>query len=141
MYKRVFVDANIILDIFDNKRVFYQASMKFYEYALLNKIELFTSCDIVTTVYYVDSKNGKDSALTKIEDINHILKVIEFSNYEVMQTCKLMKEDKNYCDLEDTIQYILAKKKRCDLILSNDKNFYASDIEVLSSEEFLNNLN
>lgn len=39
-------------------------------------------------------------------------------------------------NLEDTIQYILAKKENCNLILSNDENFYAKDIEVISSEEF-----
>jgi predicted nucleic acid-binding protein len=50
-----------------------------------------------------------------------------------------MKENKKNKDLEDTLQYILAKKENCDLIISNDENFYADDIEVISSEEFLKN--
>jgi predicted nucleic acid-binding protein len=49
-----------------------------------------------------------------------------------------MKENKKYKDLEDTIQYVLAKKEGCDLIISNDENFYADDIEIMSSEEFYN---
>ena len=37
---------------------------------------------------------------------------------------------------EDTIQYIMAKKEGCDLIISNDKNFVSKDIKLLISEKF-----
>ena len=137
MYKKIFLDANILLDTFSTNRPNYIYSFKSYEYILKDiGIELFTSCDIITTIYYVGIKFDKSSILDKIIDVNKTLKVIDFSNKEIAQTCTLMKENKNYKDLEDTIQYILAKKQNCDLIISNDENFYASDIEVISSEEF-----
>ena len=47
-----------------------------------------------------------------------------------------MLEDNDYTDLEDTIQYGMAKKYNCELIISNDKNFVAKDMKILSSEEF-----
>jgi predicted nucleic acid-binding protein len=137
MYKKIFFDANIILDIFDSTRVRYMESSKIYRYLLDKEISLFTSCDIITTLYYIDVKKYKEKTLDKIIDINKTLKVIDFSNKEVAQTCFLMKENKKYKDLEDTMQYILAKKENCDLIISNDENFYADDIEIMSSEEFL----
>jgi len=137
MYKRIFLDANILLDTLSVNRPFSSYSVKGYLYILDHEgIELFTSCDIITTLYYVGSKIDKDVILDNIEVFNKTLKVIEFSNKEVAQTCTLMKENKNYQDLEDTMQYILAKKQNCDLIISNDENFYAEDIEVISSEEF-----
>jgi len=70
--------------------------------------------------------------------INQTLIIIEFSNKEVEETCNLMLEDSDYKDLEDTIQYIMAKKYECDLIISNDKNFMSKDIKLMSSEEFYN---
>ena len=136
MYKNIFIDANIILDIFDSSRPFYDYSLKFYNYVLVNKYKLFTSCDIITTLYYVESKKNRQDALLKIREVNKILKVVEFSNKEVEQTCKLMLEDSHYSDLEDSMQYVLAKKLDCDLILSNDKNFVSKDIKLLSSKEF-----
>ncbi len=136
MYRSIFFDANIILDIFDKERVSHGYSKKAYDYVLEQNFKLFTSCDIITTLYYIGSKKDKKVALANIEGINKILKVIDFSNKEVAQTCSLMKTDKKYEDLEDTIQYILAKKEGCDLIISNDENFYASDVKVVSSEEF-----
>jgi predicted nucleic acid-binding protein len=139
MYKRIFLDANILLDLFSSVRPSHVYSLQSYRY-ILNQgdIQLFTSCDIITTLYYVGAKLDKHLILDRIEGINKILKVIEFSNKEVSQTCSLMKENKKYKDLEDTMQYILAKKENCDLIISNDENFYAKDIEIMSSEEFYN---
>jgi predicted nucleic acid-binding protein len=137
MYKRIFLDANILLDTFSTNRPSHLYSFKSYEYILKDiNIKLFTSCDIITTIYYVGTKFDKSSILDRIVEVNKTLKVIEFSNKEVSQTCTLMKENKKYKDLEDTMQYILAKKENCDLIISNDENFYADDIEGISSEEF-----
>ena len=135
MYKRIFLDANILLDTFSTNRPSHLYSFKSYEYILKDiNIKLFTSCDIITTIYYVGTKFDKSSILDKIVEVNKTLKVIDFSNKEVAQTCTLMKKNKKYKDLEDTMQYILAKKENCDLIISNDANFYADDIEIMSSK-------
>ena len=133
---KILIDANILLDIFNNERPFYGYSLAFYEYALKRQYPLFTSCDLITTIYYINSKKDKSQALLNIQDTNKTLKVIEFSNKEIEETCNLMLEDSDYKDLEDTIQYIMAKKQQCDLIISNDKNFVSKDIKILSSEEF-----
>ena len=135
-YKKVFLDANIILDIFDEQRVFYKPSSLAVAYLLEEQTELFTSCDIITTLYYLLSKKDKNFALESIENINQLCTVIEFTNIEIAQSCKLMRKN-NCIDLEDTIQYIMAKKANCDLILSNDKGFVSKDIELLSSSEFV----
>jgi predicted nucleic acid-binding protein len=133
---RIFLDANIILDTLDDLRPYHLSSLNLYRYILSNKFELFTSCDIITTVYYVNSKKDKKKALLNIKDTNKILKVIEFSNREIEDTCNLMLEDCDYKDLEDTIQYIMAHKYNCDMIISNDKNFVSKDINLMTSEQF-----
>jgi predicted nucleic acid-binding protein len=135
MYKKIFFDANILLDLFDVNRVSHSYSKKAYEHAIKN-CELFTSCDIITTLYYIGHKIDKNHILQNIQAVNKTLKIIEFSNQEVEQTCNLMLQNLQYKDLEDTMQYILAKKYECDLIVSNDVDFYSQDIKVLSSKEF-----
>ena len=140
MYKKVFIDANIFIDTNDKNRVAYEESLKIIHYLIENGIAIYTSCDLITTIYYILAKNNKENALASIEQISTFTNIIEFSNKEVKETCKLMREDKKYKDLEDTMQYLLAKKENCELILSNDKGFYASDIEVLSSKAFSSRL-
>ena len=132
---KVFVDANVILDRYDINRPFYKYSFKTYEYLILN-CQIFTSCDLITTIYYINSKQNKTQALLNIQAINKTLKIIEFSNKEVEETSDLMLEEPSFKDLEDTIQYIMAKKEGCDLIISNDKNFVSKDIKLMTSEKF-----
>ena len=136
MFKTIFFDTNIIVDIFDDSRNSHPYSLKTHAYIIDQKINLYTSCDIITTIYYILSKRDKQKALSQIEDINQTLKVVEFANKEVKLTCALMRKDSDYHDLEDTMQYILAQKMECDLIISNDKNFTSKDIKIMSSEEF-----
>lgn len=134
--KHIFIDTNVILDIFNPFRPTHDISKTLYKYLLSNSFVLYTSCDIITTLYYIESKRSKAQALKNIQNINKTLKVIEFSNKEVEQTCQLMLDDKDYTDLEDSIQYILAKKLKCDLIISNDKNFTSKDVKLLTSQQF-----
>ncbi len=137
-YKRVFLDANIILDMYDEKRPFHVESSEAISMLLQQKdVDIFTSCDIITTLYYVLSKKGKMDALNSILDINELCTVIEFGNREIEESCRLLKSNKNFTDLEDTIQYIMAKKASCDLILSNDKGFVSDGVDLMSSGEFL----
>lgn len=134
--KSIFIDANIFIDIFNLNRKNHTYSIEFYRYAIQNRYKLFTSCDLISTIYYIDSKNDKKQALLNIQNINQTLTIIEFSNKEIEETCNLMLKDKSYKDLEDTIQYIMAKKQKCDMIISNDINFASKDIKLLTSGEF-----
>lgn len=140
MYKKVFVDANIFLDLINQERPYSQYSLSFYAFAINQEMGLFTSCDLITTIYYLDSKRDKKIALDNIEELNKTLDIIDFSNQEIAQACRLMRKNNNYKDLEDTMQYVLARKEGCDLIISNDKEFYAEGIPVMSSKEFTEHL-
>ena len=138
--QKIFLDTNIIADVFDETRPFHTESSKALERCFSMGLELLTSCDIITTLYYVYSKKSKQLALQKIEAINRVLGVIEFSNTEVAHTCNLMLSDPKFKDLEDTIQYILAKKSGCDCIITNDLNFYSPEVARFTSREFLEQL-
>jgi predicted nucleic acid-binding protein len=141
MYSKVFLDANILIDINDEKRDPEKIALQILDFLVSNEIKVFTSCDLITTIYYILSKKDRLEALEKIEQINLFCKIIEFGNSEVLETTTLMRNNPKFKDLEDTIQYVLAKKIECDLIISNDKNFISEDIELLTTKEFLEKIN
>lgn len=128
VYKKVFIDANIFIDINDELRENYQQSLELLNFFLQKNVAVYTSCDLITTIYYILSKKGKLHALESIEKLNKICKVIELSNKDIEKTTQLMRENENFRDLEDTLQYVLAQKVECDLIVSNDKAFYSKEI-------------
>jgi len=137
MYKHIFLDANVLADIYDESRPFCQYSKEAVNSLLAKEqTELYTSCDIITTIYYIDSKKDKQKALDHIISINEWCTVVEFGNTEVTKSCRLMKQNHKFTDLEDTIQYVMAKKIEADLILSNDADFVSDGIELMNTEQF-----
>ena len=135
--KKIFLDANIFNDIFDTTRKTYKFSKALFDYALQNNIKIYTSCDIVTNIYYITSKyTSKDIVLKSLNSLKELIYIIPFAKDELSQTIALMQDDKDYDDMEDAIQYILAKQEKCDMIITNDKKFTSKKIRALSSEQF-----
>ena len=127
---RVFIDTNIFLDLI-LKRTFYKEAM-----LLLNAIEqkIFRGYILDITILNIDYIAKK-----QITDIREFLDIIN-------QTCIIKGASNSMIrdalvidnsDLEDNLQYLMAKESRCEVIITNDKNFYSKDIEILSSLEFL----
>ena len=137
MFERVFLDANVLIDLYDETRPYHSHSLQAVSDLLKREsVELFTSCDIITTIYYIDSKRDKKTALEHIREINGWCNIVEFGNKEVEESCRLMTENGAFDDLEDTLQYVMAHKIGADLILSNDSEFVSDDIPVMRTDAF-----
>jgi predicted nucleic acid-binding protein len=78
--------------------------------------------------------------LAQILLLNQFCKILPFDNHLLQVSCELMINDSDYTDLEDTIQYILAKQSEADLFITNDKGFVAKEITKMSSEAFLQHI-
>ena len=140
---RLFIDANVLIDVIDASRPHSRSSAALFAWLIehQNRYELFTSCDLLTTVYYLTRKHlNPQEALHKIKILNRTLTLVEFGNVEVDEAISLMERYPQYTDLEDTIQYVIARKKRCDYILTNDQGFASEDIPLLSSDLALETL-
>jgi predicted nucleic acid-binding protein len=135
MYKKVFLDANVLIDAYDMTRPLSAFSKQALTTLLgYEEVELYTSCDIITTIYYLRVKQDREKALDDIIQINSFCKIIEFGNLEVIKSCKLIKENRKFKDLEDTLQFVMAQKVGADLILSNDQAFVSEAIELMSTK-------
>lgn len=136
--KKIFFDANIFNDIFDDKRTTHLQSKEALMFALQNDIMVYTSCDIATNIYYITSKyTTKIKALDALDVLTNTVEIIPFAKDELSLAIKLMQKDSDYKDMEDTIQYVLAQQMHCDLIVTNDKRFVAKEIETVDSSGFM----
>jgi len=138
---RIFLDANVLIDIIaDNPRPSTPQSSALYTHLIQNpdRYILYTSCDLFTTVYYVLHRGGnKASVLKSLKTLNRFINVIEFGNEEIEEAIYLMEKNPAFADLEDTIQYVMARRKRCDYIITNDARFFSHDVPMLGSGEAL----
>ena len=140
---KIFFDANILIDISDNTRPSYKESRALLDNFMDNieQYTFYTSCDLMTTVYYIlRQKLNKEETLAQIKLMNQLIHVVEFGNVEIDEAIELMERNKKYTDLEDTIQYVMARKEKCDYIITNDKSFASGDVPILSSKEALKEL-
>ena len=128
--KKIFFDANVLIDFIDPNRNKHKKAVEFIKENVGNFF--YTSCDILTTIYYVASKNKCENMLDKLEYVLKLVKIINFSNELALKTIEVMRKDKNFKDFEDALQYKLAQSIKADLIVTNDKNFYSPDIEIIA---------
>ena len=136
--KKIFFDANIFNDIFDDSRSSHNVSKEAFARCMQKKFQIYTSCDIATNIYYITAKyTTRENALHALESVKKIANIIPFGVDELTQTIALMREDESYKDFEDAIQYILALNTQCDVIVSNDKGFVAKDVDCMTSEQFM----
>ncbi len=133
--KKVFFDANILLDIIITERKGNPYAKKLWRHLVLNSIDIVVSEDILTNVFYI-SKNKKD-ALTFFKLIQNSWKIVPFGKNVISSAIELTLE-KNL-DLEDVLQCLCAKENSCDLFVTNDKRFYDCGIKIVAYDYFEKN--
>lgn len=121
---KIFLDANICLDLLDSKR---QTARKSIEWYMQNKdseeIEFYFSSDFITTFYYILTQKRKYNPKDVIATIDALsFEIIPF--YLSHSDFILAKEsfiDGIFDDFEDLMILHSAVRLGCDSFVSNDK--------------------
>ena len=137
MIKKIFFDANIILDMIDSDRGNVDMVKKLVYNALMKDILLYTSCDILSNVYYVGRKKLAKNIL--VEEMLRILKIFDIVAIDKTLAKKALLENQmnHALDFEDLLQQECAEVTQCDLIVTNDKKFVKGAVQHLSLLEAL----
>ncbi len=134
--KHIYLDTNIIIDIFAARAPHDIAAIELYRLAKDNKIKIYISAESFTTIYY----------LLKISKIAHNKCLMIFQ--DLMKTTSVMNTDGSiinkaihigFNDFEDGVQYVSAKSNsKINLIVTRDKKgFKKSDIPVTDANQAL----
>ena len=137
MIKKLFFDANIILDMLDSDRGNVKMVRALVYNALMKDIALYTSCDILSNVYYVGRKKIEKSVL--VEEMLRILEIFDIVAIDktLAKNALLENKIKLPSDFEDLLQGQCAMVSECDLIITNDKKFVEGQVKHISLEEAL----
>ena len=131
--KKVFFDANILLDIIIRERKGYQDAKKLWKYLVLENIDIVISEDILTNVFYI-SKNKKDT-LIFFKLIQNRWEITPFGEKIISDAIEHSFE--NNLDLEDVLQCFCAKENGCHLLITNDKRFHDCGMTLMTTKDFL----
>ncbi len=132
--KNIFVDSDILLDIFLQREPFYQFAQKLLNQGKNKEIEINTSALIVANIYYITAKAlGKSEAK---DIISKLLKMLTVLPLEAESISLAMSS--NFSDFEDAIQHFTAMRHECDVIITrNLKHYKKSMLPVMSAEQYI----
>jgi predicted nucleic acid-binding protein len=130
---RIFVDANIILDVLLEREDFFEESKEVMALCKLQKSAL--APHTISNIFFITrkdftAKERKEILLNILEYIN----IVPTGKYQVVQALKNDKIE----DFEDALQLECAREFNADFIVSRDTDGFANtDIEVITPLEFV----
>ncbi|MDB4901051.1 MAG: PilT protein [Mucilaginibacter sp.] len=134
IYKNIFIDSDIFLDLLLTRRPFDRFSELLLQQGKTGQFKLCTSTLILANIYYLIAKNfNKQIAKKELKVLTGIIRMLPFEPDDVE-----MALNSEHVDFEDTIQFFIANKHSCDLIISrNIKHYKKFSLPVLTAEQFL----
>lgn len=134
---KVFLDANVLVSVLNKEYPVFTYSSRVLSLADISKYKFYTSPICLAIAYYfAEKKSGNAQARHKIDLLVSKLQITMVNDKTVRNTNK----NKKVHDFEDGLQYYSAVQSGCKYIVTeNIKDFYFSEIEVLTSEQFLRN--
>lgn len=136
MAYKIFLDTNIVLDIFHHERPFHKDAIELFYYLDENKITAFFSESVLTTMAYVLRKSMSMSQINKII-LNLNKKVILLSCFPLLINASISNDPP---DFEDALLYEIALHHQMDyFITSNIKDFRSiqrANLPVMNAKNF-----
>jgi predicted nucleic acid-binding protein len=116
MAKCIFVDSDVLIDVFSKREPFYNDSAYFLEMAE-NKVFLaFTSPLIVANVYYVLQRfSAKETAMASIRKIRTFMGIVDMNQRIVDRAI-----NSSFPDFEDALQIYSAENAVMDIIVTRN---------------------
>lgn len=132
--KKVFIDTDIILDLFTQREPFYLPAAKLFTLIESRRIRGYVSSLIFSNLYYIIRKQrSREKAISILRKLKTLVTVLSVDDAIIELALS-----SQFSDFEDAIQYQTAKQHRIDCIITrNIKDFKESDIEALTPDMFL----
>ena len=132
--KHIFLDTNIIVDIFAARAPHDIAAIELYRLAKDNKIKIYISAESFTTIYYIlrINKIAHNKCLMIFQDLLKTTTVMTTNELIISKAVH-----RGFDDFEDGVQFISAKSNsKINLIVTRDKKgFKKSDVAIADANQ------
>jgi len=132
--KHIFLDTNIIIDIFAARAPHDIAAIELYRLAKDNKIKIYISAESFTTIYYIlrINKIAHNKCLMIFQDLLKTTTVMTTNELIISKAVNI-----GFDDFEDGVQFISANSNsKINFIVTRDKKgFKKSDIPIADANQ------
>ena len=139
MVNKIFIDSDVVIDFFTDRKPFANPASEIFELNEQGKIQLYLSAASVNNIYYIVRRFlGHKETLKVIEELTEMTEIVGTTKKEILQALK-----NDFKDFEDSIQYSCAVTiKGLEAILTrNVKDYSNSKIAIFTPENYLKTKN
>jgi predicted nucleic acid-binding protein len=136
-YKHLFLDSDVLLDWLLKSEPFSSFTQTLVNESITRHFKVSTSALIIANINYIlSNRTSVSNARQNIKMLINLINILPFEgdiiNLALAST---------FADFEDSIQYHIALKYNCDVIITrNIKDYKRSTIPVLTAEQLLRTL-
>ena len=132
--KKIFIDTNILLDVFLHREPFADASAAVFADCESGKSKGTVSAISLDNLHYILSRHiGKSKALEAVRIVLNIFTVVPLDEKVLHLAAGLLHKD-----FEDAIQLQSAIRAEANCIITRDANHFPKDkLPILSPSEYL----
>jgi predicted nucleic acid-binding protein len=133
----IFLDADILLDVFAERRPFYRDAARILSLVEERQIEGCTSALIFAHLYYIIRKlRSRDIALTHLRKLHSLITVLPVDERSIDYAL-----NSAMADFEDAIQFHTAKHHHIKYIITRNTKDYKperkSNITISTADDYL----
>ncbi|MBM3710551.1 MAG: PIN domain-containing protein [Actinobacteria bacterium] len=135
MSMKLFLDADIILDVIFKREPHFIDSQKVMSLVERDLFHGYTSSLIIANCYYIISSNkDQKTAIKAITKLRSVLTILPFTDKEIGESLS-----SDIKDFEDGIQYFICINNNIDyLVTRNIADYKDMEINALTPKDFLN---
>lgn len=116
----IFVDTNVLVGGYSGDVRFKKdEACLHYLYLLTDKRLYISSLSVAQLISMLQKKKKNDEIVRIVRDLQHRFNVIDFAARDIDAALV-----ENGGDIEDNVQYVLARKQKCSIIITNNFKDY-----------------
>ena len=116
----IFVDTNVLVGGYSGDARFQKdADCLHYLYSLTGKRLYISTLSVAQLISMFQKKRKNDEIVRIVRDLQHRFTVIDFTARDIDAALV-----ENGGDIEDNVQYVLARKQKCNVIITNNFKDY-----------------
>lgn len=131
---RLFLDTNVLIDFMGERPAFYAQAAMLFTLAVERKCEIVVSSVSMVTSNFICCERGNIPLSLwkgKANMMKALMEIFPVDSIDIYFAC-----DSDWEDYEDCIQFSIAKRSCCDVIVTrNVRDFSRSDIPVMKPED------
>jgi predicted nucleic acid-binding protein len=131
---KLLIDANIILDVLQNRAEFVETSTIIWKLCETEKATGYVSALTFSNLVYIMRKELDPEKIEEVfQKLGLIFEFVDFTSSDLTKAAKL-----HWKDFEDAIQSVTAERLHADYIITrNVRDFVNSKVMAVTPQEFL----